>query len=119
METGVNKISGLGAGKSFAPAKCLNIAEAAEKMNDYPLWRLNESGGTISRDFEMKNFKAGVELIDRIALLAEEENHHPDIHLTGYRNLRVELSTHDAGGVTEKNFDMAGKIDCLPADLKK
>jgi len=52
----------------------------------------------------------GVELIDRIAPIAEAEGHHPDLHLS-YGSLRVDLWTHAAGGLTENDFILAAKID--------
>ena len=66
----------------------------------------------------MKDFMAAVQLIGRLARLAEKEDHHPDIHLTGYRKLRVELSTHALGGLSEKDLVLAAKIDKLPKKLK-
>jgi 4a-hydroxytetrahydrobiopterin dehydratase len=66
----------------------------------------------LTRTFKFKGFMPGVELIDRIAPIAEEEGHHPDLHLT-YGSLRVELWTHAAGGLTENDFVLAAKIDRL------
>ena len=66
----------------------------------------------------MKNFTAAVRLINKIAEIAESENHHPDIHLTGYRKLRIELTTHALGGLTENDFIVAAKINVLPLELK-
>jgi len=57
-------------------------------------------------------------LRDRIAKVAQKENHHPDLHLTGYRKLRVELSTHAIGGLSENDFILAARIERLPKKLK-
>lgn len=67
----------------------------------------------------MKNFMAAVSLIRRIASLAEAADHHPDLHLTGYRRLKIELTTHSEGGLTKKDFSLAAKIERLPKKLKK
>ena len=65
----------------------------------------------------MKNFAAAVEFITDITDIAEAENHHPDLHLTGYRNLAIELWTHAIGGLSENDFILAAKIDALPKSL--
>ena len=67
----------------------------------------------------MKDFKAAVAFVNSIASVAEAEGHHPDLHLTGYRKLRVDLATHAVGGLTENDFILAAKIDRLPKELKK
>jgi len=73
---------------------------------------VDETGGVLLliKTFRFKGFMPGVELIDRIAPIAEAEGHHPDLHLT-YGSLRVELWTHAAAGLTENDFVLAAKID--------
>ncbi len=75
-------------------------------------WIVAQSEGhlQLTKTFRFKGFMPGVELINRIAPIAEEEGHHPDLHLT-YGSLRVELWTHAAGGLTENDFVLAAKID--------
>ena len=68
----------------------------------------------IYREFILHDFMAAVDQIDRIAIIAEDEKHHPDIHLTQYRNLRIALTTHDVGGLSQKDFTVALKIKDLP-----
>ena len=75
-------------------------------------WRLI-GGRTLRRDLVMKDFMAAVRFIDAVARTAEEEGHHPDLHLTGYRNLAVELSTHSIGGLSINDFILAEKISAL------
>jgi len=67
----------------------------------------------ISREYVMKNFLAAVDLIGKIAQIAETEDHHPDLHLTGYNCLRVELRTHAIGGLSENDFIVAAKINVI------
>ena len=61
---------------------------------------------------------AGVEFFNKVAALAEEEGHHPDLHLEGYRQLAVELWTHAIGGLSENDFILAAKINQIPIQLK-
>ena len=61
----------------------------------------------------------GVNFFNAVAGVAEAEDHHPDLHLTGYRNVAIEISTHAVNGLTENDFILAAKIDQLPVELKK
>ena len=81
-------------------------------------WQLSEDAKSIRVQYVMKNFLTAVALIQHIAEVAEGDDHHPDIHLTGYRKLAVELSTHAIGGLSENDFIVAAKIDKLPKQLK-
>jgi 4a-hydroxytetrahydrobiopterin dehydratase len=54
-----------------------------------------------------------------VGRIARAEDHHPDLHLRGYRNVTIELSTHDLGGLSENDFVVAAKIDQLPLKLKE
>ncbi|HLF18447.1 MAG TPA: 4a-hydroxytetrahydrobiopterin dehydratase [Candidatus Omnitrophota bacterium] len=94
-------------------------AEAQSYLKQTPGWQMDEAGKIISRLYITKNFVAAVNFIQRIAQVAEAENHHPDIHLTGYRKLKIDLSTHAIGGLSENDFIVAAKIDELPVELKK
>ena len=81
-------------------------------------WRLAQDGQRIRKEWVVKNFMAGIEFFNRVAELAEEEGHHPDLHLEGYRNLAIEIWTHAIGGLSENDFILAAKIDTLPVKLK-
>ncbi len=102
-----------GMGKPF------NKEQSLEYLQKLPEWQIDNPGKAISRHFVMKNFKAAIKLINQIAEIAESENHHPDIHLTNYRKLRIDLSTHAIGGLSENDFILAAKINQLPAELKE
>lgn len=93
-------------------------ADAQRLIADLPGWQLIENGQRIRREWVVKNFVAAIEFFNRIAALAEEEGHHPDLHLTGYRRAAVELSTHAIGGLSENDFILAAKIDQVPVQLK-
>lgn len=75
-------------------------------------WELVD-GKVIRKTVKCKDFLDAVGLIQRIAPIAEAEDHHPDLHLTGYRKLTIELSTHAIGGLSENDFILAAKIDQL------
>ena len=60
---------------------------------------------------------AGLAFFEKVAAVAEEEGHHPDLHLEGYRNVAIELWTHAIGGLSENDFILAAKIDRLPIEL--
>ena len=93
--------------------------EASRYVLDLNYWLLSEDGKSIHTEYLMKDFASAINLICRIARIAEKEDHHPDVHLTGYRKLKIELSTHAIGGLSENDFILAAKIDKLPKKLKK
>ena len=82
-------------------------------------WRLSQDSNSISKAYLMKDFMAAVKLINQIAEIAEAEDHHPDLHLTGYRKLSIELSTHAVKGLSENDFILASKIELLPKDFRE
>jgi len=92
--------------------------EAKKLLAETPGWNLNDTAVMISREYNAKNFMAAVRFINEVAQIAESEDHHPDIHLTAYRKLRIELSTHAVKGLSENDFILAAKINELPIELK-
>ena len=68
---------------------------------------------SISRKFTFKDFKEALAFVDKVGTLAEEEGHHPDINLFGFKNVLITLSTHAIGGLSENDFIVAAKIDLL------
>ena len=97
----------------------LSLAQAQKFLSQLPGWILGSDGKNISRELVMKDFVAAVHLINRIAEVAESEDHHPDLHLSSYRKLRIELATHSIGGLSENDFILAAKIEQLPKEPKK
>ena len=97
----------------------LSKQEASRYTKELKGWFLSADARSIRAEYVMKDFMAAVRFIERIARLAEKGDHHPDIHLTGYRKLAVELSTHAIGGLSNNDFILAAKIDLLPRKLKK
>ncbi len=84
-------------------------------LADVPGWELSEDTTTLRRMVTCKNFLDAVALIQRIAPIAEAQDHHPDLHLTRYKRLTIELSTHSIGGLSENDFILAAKINQLLA----
>jgi 4a-hydroxytetrahydrobiopterin dehydratase len=74
-------------------------------------WR--QEGETLVRDYQFKDFAAAMAYVNRVADLAEEVNHHPDILVHGWNKLRLTPTTHSAGGLTENDHEMARRIDAL------
>lgn len=90
----------------------LDQQEIQDKMTGFPEWSLN--GDTMQRTFSFDDFLGAMDFVKRIAELAEEQQHHPDIMIR-YNKVTLSLSTHDAGGLTSKDFDFAQCIDDLQA----
>ena len=74
-------------------------------------WKIVE-GKILRKEFPFENFRRGVRFVDDVAIIADNEDHHPDICLH-YSSVEVELSTHDIGGLSMNDFIMAAKIDEL------
>ena len=93
--------------------------EAEKYLLQTPGWTLDKEHNLIAKEWIAKNFMEAIEFIRRVAGVAEAENHHPDIHLTGYRKVRIELTTHAIKGLSENDFIVAAKINGLPIELKR
>ena len=72
----------------------------------------NEINSTINKTFEFNSYLDGIDFVNEVANLAEQENHHPDIEI-GYCKVTISLTTHDAGGLTDKDYKLAKLIDDL------
>jgi 4a-hydroxytetrahydrobiopterin dehydratase len=95
----------------------LSRSEAEQLLQDLNGWELTDGDQSIRRRWKVKDFVAGIEFLRRVADIAEAEDHHPDLHLTGYRNVAIELTTHAIGGLSENDFILAAKIDQLEVPL--
>ena len=82
--------------------------ELSRRAAGLPDWRTG--GDRLSRTFLFPDFKSALDFVNRVGGVAEEQGHHPDIHLTWGR-ADIETWTHDAGGITESDFTLASKID--------
>jgi 4a-hydroxytetrahydrobiopterin dehydratase len=70
-------------------------------------------GEVIARELQLADFAAAIAFVERVAAAAEAANHHPDILVHGWNKVRLELSTHSEGGLTQADFDLAARIDQL------
>ncbi len=82
----------------------------AARMKFIPLWKLER--GELVRQCEFANFVEAMQFVNSVAELAEGAGHHPDIDIR-YNKVRLALMSHDAGGLTERDFDLAAGIDSL------
>ena len=81
-----------------------------QKLTGMPLWSLE--GGELVRTCTFENFVEAMQFVNGVAELAEGAGHHPDIDIR-YNKVRLALVSHDAGGLTERDFDLAAGIDGL------
>ncbi len=85
-------------------------AEIAKGLQTLSGWKREED--TIVKTFEHESFMPAIAFVNKVAALAETANHHPDITIN-YRRVHLLLTTHDSGGLTERDFKLAKEIDAL------
>jgi len=88
----------------------LSKSEIATHLVEVPAWEAD--GGILTRTFAFQDFRAALRFVNAVGELAEEAGHHPDIDIR-YNKVRLGLVTHDAGGITQKDFDLAKLTDGL------
>jgi 4a-hydroxytetrahydrobiopterin dehydratase len=82
-------------------------AEIAEALKTIPDWRLDK--GALARSFSFSDFREAMSFVNSVAAVAERAGHHPDIDIR-YNKVHLALSSHDAGGITERDFSLAAEI---------
>jgi 4a-hydroxytetrahydrobiopterin dehydratase len=87
--------------------------EITARLEHYASWSLGEDG-QLQANLMFKNFAQVMFFVNALAYLAETANHHPDLLIHGWKNLRISLMTHDQGGITDLDFDLIRQIDALP-----
>ncbi len=90
----------------------LSQTEAEELHREIPQWTLGEK--TIGREFRFKDFRQAMDFVNKVAALANEQDHHPDISIY-YNKVQLTLSTHKIGGLSKNDFIVAAKIGLLTA----
>ncbi len=90
----------------------LTEVEIEQRLAGAAEWRA-DGAGAIVRELTLPDFAAAIAFVDRVAALAEAANHHPDILVHGYKRVRLTLSTHSEGGLTDADFRLASQIDDL------
>jgi 4a-hydroxytetrahydrobiopterin dehydratase len=89
-------------------AQLLNDEEISSRLQDLD-WK--REGEHIVRDWRFKDFAAAIAFVNRVAEAAEAANHHPDIIVHGWNKVRLSLTNHSAGGLTDVDFEIARKFD--------
>ncbi len=92
----------------FDNRRLLNQSEINEFLNSNKSWILKDNG--IERTLSFSNYMAGIEFINKLAIKAEELNHHPDL-IVGWCKIQVRFSTHDLGGISTFDLEMAENSD--------
>jgi 4a-hydroxytetrahydrobiopterin dehydratase len=99
---------------SLAEEKCradvvsLSAVEAEKLAQEVPEWSLGDQA--IEREFKFKDFRQAMDFVNKVADIAEGQDHHPDIFIS-YNKVRLTLSTHKVGGLSQNDFILAAKID--------
>lgn len=88
----------------------LSSEDATRRLRALPDWKIES--GELTRTFQFQDFRAALAFVNRAGELAEETGHHPDIDIR-YNRVRLGLVTHDAGGLTAKDFDLAARAEKL------
>jgi 4a-hydroxytetrahydrobiopterin dehydratase len=94
------------------PARKLDDEELASTLQKLDGW--TREGDALVRTYQFPNFMEGIAFVNRVAAAAEEMDHHPDLDVR-YTRIRVGLSTHSAGGITELDVELARRIDTSAA----
>lgn len=93
----------------------MDRAEIDARLAELPGWSLAADGQSIATSLKFRDFRSAFGFMTQVALLAEKLDHHPE-WTNVYNRLEIRLSTHDAGGLTEKDFVLAEAIESLRAD---
>lgn len=88
----------------------LSQSEVDTRLRSLSAWKIE--GGELTRTFTHKDFRGALGFVNQVGELAEQAGHHPDIDIR-YNKVRLGLVTHDAGGLTAKDFDLAAAVDKL------
>ena len=86
----------------------LSVSEINHRLEKIKEWSL--AADSITKKFEFSNFKEAIEFVNNLAEIAEKADHHPDIFIN-YKRVTLTISTHSEGGLTEKDFNLAEKIE--------
>jgi 4a-hydroxytetrahydrobiopterin dehydratase len=87
----------------------LSQKQIKSNLSKFPGWKLEKD--SIVKQFKFKDFVESLSFVTAVGMEAEKMNHHPDILMSGWNKVKIILSTHDAGGVTAKDFSLAKKIE--------
>jgi 4a-hydroxytetrahydrobiopterin dehydratase len=91
----------------------LSEAEIIERLPTAKGW--DRHGDMLVRTWQFPSFRRAIEFVNQVAILLEKIDHHPDL-IVQYRTVRIEMSTHDVGGLTERDFALVAEINEIPTD---
>ena len=94
--------------------KPLSPEQAEKARREVPSWSLE--GTAIKREFQFKDFREAMAFVNKVAEVAESQGHHPDIFIS-YKTVRLTLTTHKIGGLSQNDFIVAARIDQFPVAL--
>jgi 4a-hydroxytetrahydrobiopterin dehydratase len=89
----------------------LNKDEVNSRLSKVKSWKFIDN--KISKEFELKDFKAALNFVNQVGAEAESMDHHPDILMHSWNKVKISVNTHSEGGVTEKDFKLAEKIEAI------
>ncbi len=89
----------------------LSVKEVQQYLKQVPRWRMGVD--CLKQQLRFKNFKEALEFFNKVAAIAEEEGHHPDMSIVRWRDVELSLTTHAARGLTLNDFIVAAKIDAI------
>lgn len=91
----------------------LTREEVDELLVEVPGWRVNADTTVLSREYDCGDFARALQFINQVGEIAEAEGHHPNLHLTDYKYVHVDLTTHAISGLSKNDFIVAAKINTL------
>ncbi|KAG2488572.1 hypothetical protein HYH03_012891 [Edaphochlamys debaryana] len=91
-------------------------AELPGYMLSLPAWHVNDEKTMLTRRFTAKNFMAAIRFFNQVAEVAEQQGHHPDLHLRNFREVEVNVYTHAVGGITLPDLALAALLDGIEVD---
>ncbi|MBI1909438.1 MAG: 4a-hydroxytetrahydrobiopterin dehydratase [Deltaproteobacteria bacterium] len=107
----MNKLTSKKCGPCAVGIPPLQKAEIIPSLKGLPGWVLSDDEPfRLTRDYQFTNFKEAMAFVNKVAAVAEEEGHHPNILVHGWKNVRLEVYTHKIGGLHENDFILAAKI---------
>ena len=89
----------------------LSSPEINVRLNKLVDWKLNNQ--SIEKEFNLKDFVSALAFVDKVGEVAEIMDHHPDIFIHSWNKVKFTISTHNEGGLTDKDFNLAEKIEYL------
>ncbi len=95
----------------------LSNEEIKIRIEEFPGWK--QQGSYITKQFDFENFTRAVDFVEKIAPIAEELNHHPDIEIRNVSQVIISLTTHDEAGITDLDFEVAGRIEELKVESNR